>query len=137
MMNSYKLLIVENDEDERFFMQQEFEAFEGFQVLGVFMNGDTLLEWFEKNPVEMPDFILSDLNMPGINGYDILSHFAANPDFNQIRIIITSTSSVLSVKERCLALGAMDYLIKPDIFINYAPYVKELYRKIIIAVQPN
>jgi CheY-like chemotaxis protein len=129
-MKQYKLVIVENDEDERFFMREEFEAFEAFNVLAEFVNGDTLLEWLAQNPSDLPNIILSDLNMPGKNGYDILSQVKSNPAYANIKVIITSTSPVISIREKCLAMGASDYLIKPEIFVDYGQYVKDLYRKI-------
>jgi CheY-like chemotaxis protein len=129
-MKKYKLVIVENDDDERFFMKEEFKAFGAFDILGEFVNGDTLLEWLGQNPAELPDIILSDLNMPGKNGYDILSMITSEQGYEQIKVIITSTSPVIAVKEKCLSLGASDYLIKPELFVDYGPYVKELYGKI-------
>ena len=128
-MKKYKLVIVENDDDERFFMKEEFKAFGAFDILGEFVNGDTLLEWLDQRPAELPDIILSDLNMPGKNGYDILSMITSDQEYQQIKVIITSTSPVIAVREKCLSLGASDYLIKPELFVDYAPYVKELYRK--------
>jgi CheY-like chemotaxis protein len=129
-MKLYKIVIVENDEDERFFMKQELEAFGAFKILGEFVNGDTLLEWFGRNSFEYPDIILSDLNMPGKNGYDILSEIKSDPQLKPIQVIITSTSPVIAVREKCLAMGASEYLIKPDIFTDYSAYVKTLYQKI-------
>ncbi|MCE6991062.1 response regulator [Dyadobacter sp. CY323] len=129
-MKQYKLVIVENDEDERFFMREEFEAFEAFDVLGEFVNGDTLFEWLAQNPSDLPDIILSDLNMPGKNGYDIISQIKSNPAYTDVKVIITSTSPVISIREKCLSMGASEYLIKPEIFVDYGQYVKELYRKI-------
>lgn len=129
-MKRYKLVIVENDEDERFFMTQEFEAFGAFDILGVFINGDTLFEWLSGSPAQLPDIILSDLNMPGKNGYDILTVLKADPAYDDIPVIITSTSSVIAVREKCLSMGASDYLIKPEMFIDYGPYVEKFYQKI-------
>ncbi|KAA0992596.1 response regulator [Dyadobacter aurulentus] len=128
-MTHFKLIIVENDDDERFFMKEEFQAFGAFEILGDFINGDTLLEWMKEHPVDLPDIVLSDLNMPGKNGYDILSFIRSEPEYAHIRVVITSTSSVISVREKCLAMGATDYLIKPEIFVDYGAYVKEFYQK--------
>jgi CheY-like chemotaxis protein len=129
-MKQYKLVIVENDEDERFFMKEEFAAFEAFTILGEFINGDTLLEWLGTGPPALPDIILSDLNMPGKNGYDVLTAIKSNPVYAHIRVIITSTSPVIAVQEKCLLMGASHYLIKPETFIEYASYVQDLYEKI-------
>ncbi|MCE7066988.1 response regulator [Dyadobacter sp. CY326] len=128
-MNQFKLVIVENDEDERFFMNEAFQESEEFQILGAFENGDTLIEWLDQtNASDQPEIILSDLNMPGKNGYDILTHVQAHPEYAHITVIITSTSTVVSIREKCLSLGAKDYLVKPEIFIDYSDYVKNLYQ---------
>jgi CheY-like chemotaxis protein len=129
-MKMYKMIIVENDEDERFFMKEELEAFGAFHILGEFINGDTLFEWLGQNPSELPDIILSDLNMPGKNGYDILSQIKSDPAYSDIRVFITSTSSIIAIREKCLSMGASEYLIKPEIFVDYSAYVKTLYEKI-------
>lgn len=129
-MKLYKIVIVENDEDERYFMKQGLEASGVFHILGEFVNGDTLLEWLEQKPVDLPDIILSDLNMPGKNGYDILSTVRSHPVFAAIPVFITSTSPVVAVREKCLSMGANDYLIKPEIFTDYDEYVKTLHYKL-------
>jgi CheY-like chemotaxis protein len=129
-MKQYKMVIVENDEDERFFMKQEFQANGAFEVMAEFDSGDMLLDWMANNTDDRPDIILSDMNMPGENGYDILSEVKSNPVYSEIRLVITSTSSVVAVKEKCLAMGAWDYLIKPEIFTQYGPYVENLHRQL-------
>jgi CheY-like chemotaxis protein len=129
-MNLYKIVIVENDEDERYFMKEGLQSFGGFSILGEFVNGDTLLEWLEQKPADLPDIILSDLNMPGKNGYDILSSLRSQPGFSDIKVFITSTSPVVAVREKCLAMGADDYMIKPEIFTDYDDYVKTLHHKL-------
>ncbi|KQS27107.1 response regulator transcription factor [Dyadobacter sp. Leaf189] len=127
-MKKYKLAIVENDEDERFFMADAFNAFKGFDIIGEFSNGDQLFEWLNGQPDTLPELILSDLNMPGKNGYDVITGVKAN--FPQIPVIITSTSSVSSTREKCVGLGAREFMVKPDIFIAYDRYAENLYKLI-------
>lgn len=57
--------------------------------------------------------------MHGKNGYDILTEIRARPELQHIPVIITSTSQLSSVAEKCLALGAAAYMVKPDTFISY------------------
>jgi DNA-binding NarL/FixJ family response regulator len=125
-MRKYRLAIVENDEDERFFMLDAFRAFAGFEILGEFGNGNQLLDWLSAGPQVMPELILSDLNMPGKNGYDVISETMDR--FPGIKVVITSTSPVTSVREKCLGLGAFAFLLKPDVFIAYENYVKSFYK---------
>jgi CheY-like chemotaxis protein len=129
-MKKYKIIIVENDEDERVFMKEGFNATDLFTILSQVQNGDTLFEWLEEHENELPDVILSDLNMPGKNGYDIINETKNNPAWSHIPVIITSTSSIQSIKEKCLEQGAADYLVKPETFVEYEPYVHDLYKRI-------
>lgn len=129
-MTKYKIVIVENDEDEQFFMKEGFDAAGVFDILAQLSNGDTLFEWLVKNQANLPDVILSDLNMPGKNGYDILEGVKADPAYMHIPVIITSTSSAKIMIDKCMALGAADYQVKPDTFVEYKPFALKLYQLI-------
>lgn len=130
-MKTYKIIIVENDEDEQFFMKEGFEKATGlFEIIAQVGNGDHLFSWLEENPGSLPDIILSDLNMPGRNGYDIITYMKESPLWSHIPVIITSTSSTPSIIAKCLALGAADYIVKPETFIAYVPYVEALHQRI-------
>ena len=129
-MKKYSIIIVENDEDEQFFMKEGFDASGLFETLVQVKNGDHLLEWLNENPGVKPDVILSDLNMPGKSGYDILDAMRSNPEWTNIPVIITSTSSTKSIMDKCYAKGAAEYIVKPEIFIEYQPFVQNLYKVI-------
>ncbi len=130
-MNKYSLVIVENDEDEQLFMKEAFDASPHFEIVFQARNGDVLFDWLEQKAGELPDLILSDLNMPGKNGYDIIKEVGENPGWRNIPVVITSTSSTPVIMNRCLEMGAAAYLIKPDTFLDYEPFVEQLYRLLI------
>src|SRR5690242_6427131 len=129
-MKKYRIIIVENDEDERMFMKEGFDAAGMFEVIAQMQNGDSLFEWLNKSGNNLPDVILSDLNMPGKNGYDIINEIRNNPAWSHIPVIITSTSSTKTIIDKCLSQGASDYIVKPETFVEYVPYVKNLYQRI-------
>jgi CheY-like chemotaxis protein len=127
-MRKYSIITVENDEDEQFFMKEGFDNTGYFDLLAQLSNGDELQDWFADNPGIMPDIILSDLNMPGRNGYDILDDITGDPQFAHIPVIITSTSYTKSIMDKCFAKGAADYIVKPDTFIEYVPFITNLHK---------
>ena len=127
-MIKYNIVIVENDEDEQFFMKEGFTATGLFDIVAQLPNGDALFDWLEDNKEKLPDVMLSDLNMPGKNGYDILEGINTNPAYLHIPVIITSTSNAKIMMDRCMNLGAADYRVKPDTFIAYAPFATDLYQ---------
>lgn len=127
-MRKYKIITIENDEDEQFFMKEGFDKCGLFNVMAQLKNGDELFDWFRDNPTNQPEVILTDLNMPGKNGYDILDDVTSNANLSHIPVIITSTSYAKSIIDKCFAKGAAEYLVKPDTFIEYEPFVNNLYK---------
>src|SRR5688572_16459241 len=124
----YRIVIVENDEDEQFFMNEGFVKADLFDVLAILNNGDALFKWLDANKDNLPDVILSDLNMPGKNGYDIITEAKATPAYRHIPVIITSTSSTKSFIDKCLDFGAAAYLVKPETFVEYVSFAKSVHK---------
>lgn len=59
------------------------------------------------------DIILTDINMPDINGLELLSFIKNHPNYRTIPVVIISTEKSDADRKRGLALGADDYLTKP------------------------
>lgn len=59
------------------------------------------------------DIILTDINMPDINGLELLSFIKNHPNYRDIPVVIISTEKSEADRKRGLALGADDYLTKP------------------------
>ena len=130
-MKKYKIVIVENDEDEIFFMKEAFDSSELFEILYTAKNGNVLFDWiYEQSASTYPQLILSDLNMPGKNGYDILTEIKSDPRYAEIPVVITSTSTIKSVVDKCISLGASDFIPKPETFVDYQSFVTQLYERL-------
>jgi len=128
-MKKYQIVLVENDDDERLFMKKGIEQTGLFEIVAQAENGQLLLDWLQENQTQLPDLILSDLNMPVTNGYEVLEALQ-DKAYGHLPVVITSTSSAPTIIAKCLSLGAADYLIKPDTFLEYDVYGKELYQRI-------
>lgn len=59
------------------------------------------------------DLILTDINMPDINGLELISFVRNNPSYQHIPMIIVSTERSEEDRKRGLALGANAYITKP------------------------
>jgi len=59
------------------------------------------------------DLVLTDINMPGMNGEAMLRAIGENPQTAHIPVIVISTDATESRMKRMLALGAKGYLTKP------------------------
>ncbi len=59
------------------------------------------------------DLIITDINMPDINGLELISFVKNNPSYNHIPMVIVTTERGSEDKARGLALGASAYVTKP------------------------
>ncbi len=64
-------------------------------------------------PTRRFDLIITDINMPDINGLELIGFVRSNPAYRQIPLIIVSTEKSDEDKKRGLALGASSYIVKP------------------------
>lgn len=62
---------------------------------------------------ERPDVVLLDLNMPNIDGFDILQTLRNQPETRFLSVIVLTSSNDSATKLRALELGATDFLAKP------------------------
>ena len=60
-----------------------------------------------------PDIIVLDLNMPGLDGYGVLSHLRSRPATADIPVIVLTAKSDEDNEVRVFELGADDFLPKP------------------------
>jgi chemotaxis protein histidine kinase CheA/CheY-like chemotaxis protein len=73
-------------------------------------NGGEALKMLEENEV---DLIITDLEMPIMHGYELVSRIRASSQWKGIPIIVLTSRSTGKHKEKALELGADDYIIKP------------------------
>ena len=64
-------------------------------------------------PTRRFDLIITDINMPDINGLELIGFVKSNPEYKEIPLVIVSTEKSDEDKKRGLALGASGYVVKP------------------------
>jgi signal transduction histidine kinase len=82
---------------------------DGFDI-SVVKSGEMALE---KVPLIMPDLILLDVMMPGIDGFETCRHLKADESVKDIPVIFMTALSDVEDKVKGLKLGAVDYITKP------------------------
>lgn len=80
-------------------------------------NGAELLHAIE-NPPPHPYVVFLDINMPGINGLEVLKKLRSGERHNRLPIVMFSTSNDDEIIERSRELGATYYMPKSSIFDN-------------------
>jgi two-component system, chemotaxis family, chemotaxis protein CheY len=77
-----------------------FQAENGFEALRIL-------------PREKFDLIITDINMPDINGLEIIHFVKTNPNYQKIPVVIVTTEQGEEDRKKGMALGAQAYITKP------------------------
>jgi len=112
---NYTILMADDDAEDRMIMEDAFKALGNQETISFAQNGVRTLEILEDCASEgaLPKLIILDLNMPLLNGTQTLSKLKEDGRFNNIPVIIYSTSINPVEKSKCLNLGAHSYITKP------------------------
>ena len=105
-MSTKRILVVDDDRTHLVTAQELLED-EGYEVLThVSAFGAT-----ERIMVTRPDLVLLDVNMPGIDGYEVLA--ATRNESLPVRVILLTARQTEADITRGFTLGADDYVVKP------------------------
>lgn len=108
MENRPKILIVDDEPFNVDYLEQELEDLEYDTVTAY--NGKEALE---QVTAESPDLVLLDIQMPIMDGFQVLSRLKANPNTRDIPVIVISAMSDMNSVVKGISIGAEDYLPKP------------------------
>lgn len=103
-----RLLVVDDNKVNRMVLSRSLEQ-EG-HLVETAENGQEGLEKFRSGTF---DLMLLDIEMPVMNGFEVLEACLNDLDLRQIPIIMTSAMEELDAVVKCVELGAEDYLTKP------------------------
>jgi len=93
----------------RAFVAAALEAEGGFDVV----SADSGFEALKRLPREHFDLVITDINMPDINGLELIRFVRDSPAHRDVPLVIISTDGSERDRERGLRLGANAYLVKP------------------------
>ena len=103
-----RIMVVDDSPTERHVLN-EFLTRKGFEVI-IAENGEQAIE---KSKTEMPDLILMDVVMPGINGYQATRTITRNESTRDIPVIMCTSKDLPTDRIWGMRQGALDYMIKP------------------------
>ncbi|MDD3044262.1 MAG: response regulator [Candidatus Delongbacteria bacterium] len=107
------ILLVEDNEGDVLLAKEALKFIgSGSNIIPV-NNGESLFEYFNARKNDTPDVIILDLNLPGMNGTEILKILKTDPETENIPVIVFSTSNNQNDIDRCYELKADEYITKP------------------------
>ena len=80
----------------------------------------------EKIHAEKPDLVILDLQMPILNGYDVLSQLRADEAFKHMPVLALTANAMQGDREKALAAGFTSYLPKPVSLSNLREQISTL-----------
>ena len=102
------LLVVDDNKVNRLLLGRGLEL-QGHRV-AMAENGRQALEMLRTQPF---DLLLLDIQMPEMDGYQVLEQLVRDPNLQNIPVIVTSAVDALDSVARCIEMGAEDFLTKP------------------------
>jgi len=108
---AYRVLIVDDSPAMRAFVKRVLEV-SGFELSSCFEAGNRS-EALDLLTREWVDLILTDINMPGMDGEEFLRQLEADPLFRELPVVVISTDATANRIQRMISLGARGYVTKP------------------------
>jgi CheY-like chemotaxis protein len=131
MSKKIRVLLIEDNDDERDFMREGFHESGLYEIIAEASSGDELNQIFKTSGLSSPELVISDLNMPGRNGYEVIIDIKTQSHLSHIPVVILSSAPFRPFAERCKKLGACAYFTKPETFLEYKTFAKAIYPTIV------
>jgi CheY-like chemotaxis protein len=120
-----RALCVEDNEDNIYLLKLRLEMIEGFEIT-VAKDGAEAISLATSDP---PDFILMDMNLPVLDGWEATRRLKADPRTTNIPIIALTAHAMSGDRERALAAGCDEFDTKPIDFDQLIPKVHRLLKQ--------
>jgi CheY-like chemotaxis protein len=129
---AYTVLIVDDSDDDRFFLRGVLQHFPRFTVVGEVADGEEAMAYLcglaaygERGKFPLPDLMLLDLKMPRKNGFEVLE-WLRSKSFPAMTVIVLSGSPLAEDIGASLALGAHGFWTKTAIGEKQNAIIEEI-----------
>jgi CheY-like chemotaxis protein len=127
------ILLVEDQDDDVVLVKRAFEKAHLPNPVHVVTRGEDAVAYLSgqkryanREEYPLPDLILLDLKMPGMDGFDVLRWIRSQPGIRGISVVVLTSSDQIRDVNEAYALGANSFLVKPIDFQNYVELSKLL-----------
>ncbi|MGQ0528857.1 MAG: response regulator [Panacagrimonas sp.] len=121
----HDVVLADDDADDQFMIRRALcRCCPGLAVHGV-RDGLELMDYLQhRSPALLPRLVLLDLNMPRMDGREALRALRADPRLYGLSVVVLTTSVQKSDQLGVTALGASDFVSKPDGFVELCDSLK-------------
>jgi two-component system, response regulator len=121
-MNNKPILLVEDNPDDVMFTLRAFEQNNFNNELIVAIDGEQALQLLlpgASAPVLQPAVVLLDINLPKVDGLEVLRRMRADPSTASLPVVVLTTSNEEADIVRSYQLGANSFVRKPVVFSEF------------------
>ena len=126
----YPILLVEDNPDDIMITQRAFAKGRILNKLYVVQNGEEAIEFLRKRgkfkDAPTPTLVLLDLNMPKVNGFEVLEQIKGDKELKSIPIVVLTSSERDKDIEEAYKRGCNSYIVKPVNFENFIKTVIDI-----------
>ncbi len=123
-MSTYNVLVVEDSPTMRQLIVFALKRIRGLNIT----EANDGVDGLKKISAEKFDLILTDINMPIMDGLKLVSLVRNDPAHKDVPIVIITTEGATEDKNRAMAIGANDYITKPIQTIKIIEVAKRLLK---------
>jgi two-component system response regulator len=128
-----EILLVEDNPDDVELTRIAFDEAKVANLLHVVNDGAEALDYLfargkhaERDPAALPSLVLLDLNLPKVDGREVLQAIRANPATHKLPVVVLTTSAEPFDVDATYALGVNSYIRKPVDFEQFVWAVKQV-----------
>jgi CheY-like chemotaxis protein len=116
-----RILLVEDDPNDAFLLQRAFEKAEVKVPIYIARDGQETIDYLhgvgpfaDRAAYPLPTLLLLDIEMPRLNGLEVLAWLRQDPEWRHLPVVILTASWESEDMRRAHALGATGYHVKPQ-----------------------
>jgi len=124
------LLLIDDNPADCMLAQEAFEMYSEQVSIKVIQDGQSALDWLHEQATKqsLPDVVLLDVNMPGMNGFEVLSALRNEAIFRHLPVVMLTTSTRQEDVDLAYELIASSYLVKQPDFRGFLDQIDSLVR---------
>jgi CheY-like chemotaxis protein len=126
MLNLKPILLVEDDDVDAMTTQRALKDINVTNELVHKVDGEEAVEYLREDGNELPFFILLDLNMPKMNGFEFLKIIKGDSVLKKIPVVVLTTSETEQDIMDSYELGAAGYFVKPVDYKHFVEVMKTI-----------
>jgi CheY-like chemotaxis protein len=124
------IVMIEDDEGHARLIEKNIRRAGIFNALRHFTDGASALDFLLHAPegpkINGPALVLLDLNLPDMNGVDILAKLKADAHLKRTPVVVLTTADDKAEIQRCYDLGCNVYITKPVNYEAFAEAIRQL-----------